>query len=396
MSKNAAIIPAGGVGLRMGLDMPKQFARLADRPILYHTLMAFEQAACIDFVILLVPADYVGPAQKIVSVNNFSKPIKVMPGGILRMDSVRIGLHNLPDGVEIVVVHDGVRPLVSPALIDACVQAAGKFGAALAAIPVKDTVKAVGMDSLVEKTVDRQGLWLAQTPQAAHFKLLQKAYVAADKDGFVGTDEASLLEFAGLPVAIVDGSEKNIKITRPEDLTIAEALLMDKDNTINNGGRGGQMRIGHGYDAHQLVAGRDLVLGGVHIPHELGLLGHSDADVLLHALCDAILGALALGDIGRHFPDTDQTYKGISSLVLLENVMAKAQEKGCTLANCDITVVAQRPKLLPYIDQMRANVSAACGVEVDRINIKATSTEKMGFAGREEGIAAHAVVLLQG
>ena len=244
----------------------------------------------------------------------------VVNGGKLRQDSVRIGLAQVADDSPLVAVHDGARPLITPEDIQRCLDAAATHGAAIMAVPVKDTLKAVAADSTIRHTVERESLWQAQTPQVVRTDLLKEAFAKADQDGFVGTDEASLLEHGGWPVVVVEGSETNLKITRPDDLLMAEALLMQQQPSP-------QMRIGHGFDAHRLVAGRPLILGGMEIPHELGLLGHSDADVLTHALCDAILGAIGAGDIGRHFPDSDPQYKGISSIKLLAHVIGLAAAK---------------------------------------------------------------------
>jgi len=313
--------------------------------------------------------------------------LAVVAGGATRQESVRQGLAAVPPGTELVAVHDAARPLVTPELITACIEAASEHGAAIAAVPVKDTLKREAPGQMIAATVERADLWQAQTPQVARRELLVAAYAAAKRDQFCGTDEASLLERLGHQVALVAGSETNLKITRPEDRTIAEALLMQTPPAPS-------FRIGHGYDAHRLVEGRALTLGGVTIPHRLGLLGHSDADVLTHALCDAILGALGAGDIGRHFPDSDPRYRGIASLKLLAHVIDLMHAKGLDLANADVTVIAQQPKLAPHLPAMQANLAAACRVVIEAINLKATTTEGMGFAGREEGIAAHAVVLL--
>jgi 2-C-methyl-D-erythritol 4-phosphate cytidylyltransferase/2-C-methyl-D-erythritol 2,4-cyclodiphosphate synthase len=221
--------------------------------------------------------------------------------------------------------------------------------------------------------------------------LLKQAFAAAAKDGFEGTDEASLLEHIGVKVSVVMGSAINLKVTRVDDLALAGALL---DRNREGDASVGILRVGHGYDAHRLVAGRDLVLGGVVIPYERGLLGHSDADVLLHALADAMLGAAGLGDIGRHFPDNDPAYKGISSLVLLGHVVDKVRGQGFRLANADVTVIAQQPKLARYFPEMLENVRRTVGAAPSCLNLKATTTEHMGFAGRGEGIAAHAIVSL--
>ncbi|RJX35378.1 MAG: 2-C-methyl-D-erythritol 4-phosphate cytidylyltransferase [Desulfurivibrio sp.] len=391
--KAAAIIPAGGIGKRMALGAPKQFAELAGIPLLVHTVRAFAQVAEISAIIVAAPKDYLRHTGELMA--RYGLPgVKVVAGGELRQDSVQAGLAQVPPECGLVAVHDGARPLITPALIRACLVAAQQTGAAMAAIPVKDTIKEVAADHFIVRTIDRKTLWQAQTPQVVRTDILRRAFAAAEEKSFIGTDEASFLELINERMSVVQGSEENIKITRPGDLLIAEAILMQKEQT------GAQpaapaLRIGHGYDAHRLVAGRPLILGGVEIPHATGLLGHSDADVLTHALCDAILGALGAGDLGRHFPDTDPAYKNISSLKLLARVMDAAKEQGYSLGNADITVVAQAPKLAPYFPAMREKLAAVCCADQSAINLKGTTTEKMGFAGRQEGIAAHAVVLLQ-
>lgn len=389
MPRTTAIIAAGGSGLRMGLAMPKQFAKLAGIPILVHAIRAFQDAPSIHAIIVVAPENFLEQTEKLIENHGLTCVTKLIAGGPRRQDSVFAGLTSLPADCEMVAVHDGARPLISPALIERCILAAGTYGAAIAALPVKDTLKSVGEENLIQHTVDRATLWQAQTPQVVRRDWLEKAYEKTAADDFTATDEASLLEYAGLPARVVEGAESNIKITRPEDLLIAEALLMNTRNATDTG-----MRVGQGYDAHRLVKERPLILGGVKIPHEFGLLGHSDADVLLHALCDAILGALGLGDIGQHFPDTAQEYKGISSLLLLQAVVRMAADRGFSLRNCDITVIAQRPKLARYFPEMKTHIATTCGVDATAVNLKATTTEHMGFTGREEGIAAHAVVLL--
>ncbi len=393
----AAIIPAGGSGSRMGLEIPKQFYELNSIPVLAYTLLAFQQTAIISSVIVVVPRDHLEHSQRIVRGFKLDKVVKIVLGGRLRQDSVLAGLLSLDPAIEYVAVHDAARPLISPELITACVMEAQKNGAAMAAVPVRDTLKEVNRRGQIRRTIDRKNIWQAQTPQVVRVSLLRQAFNAAKKDNFIGTDEASLLEALDIPVVVVNGSEKNIKITRPDDLLIAEALLMQEKKKIKKKkpiGSKSFSRVGHGYDAHRLVPERQLVLGGVTIPHSMGLLGHSDADVLTHALCDAVLGALGEGDIGQHFPDSDPKFKGISSISLLEQVISLARRKGFFLVNADVTVIAQQPKLFPYMTKMKENLAAACRVGSDVINLKATTTEKMGFAGREEGIAAHSVALL--
>jgi len=387
MQNATAIIAAGGAGLRMGGTNPKQFAELAGLPIIIRTIRAFCQAPSISAIIVVAPAAHLEHTEKLLAEHHLADRCLLTPGGRLRQDSVRLGLGLVADDCPLVAVHDAARPIIAPEDIEHCLAAAAEHGAAILAVPVKDTLKAASKEGGILHTVNRDGLWQAQTPQAFWTVLLKKAFAMADADGFVGTDEASLCEHAGIPVTVVEGRESNLKITRPEDLTMAEALLIQDQP-------GQHFRVGHGFDAHRLVSQRPLIMGGVEIPHELGLLGHSDADVLSHALCDAILGALGRGDIGRHFPDSDSRYKGISSLKLLEQVMTMAARDGYRLVNADVTVVAERPKLAPHFPAMREKIAAICRVPHEAINLKASTSEKMGYQGREEGISAHAVVLL--
>lgn len=369
----------------MGLDHPKQYHFLAGAPILVHTIRRFIETDCVDSVVVVVPAERVDSTAVLLSEYEIAEDIvQVTAGGKRRQDSVKAGLDCLGSDVDVVLVHDGARPLVSTELIAKCAQAAMDHGAAIAAVPVKDTLKRAGADNRIAETVDRKSLWQAQTPQAVRLGLLLDAYkLAGNRDV---TDEASLLELAGVSVQLVEGSETNIKITRPDDLIIAEKI-MEKSSSPS-------MRVGHGYDAHQFAEDRELVLGGVTIPFGLGLAGHSDADVLTHALCDALLGALGAGDLGKHFPDTDKQFKDIYSINLLESVMVLVVERNFVLSNADVTVVCQKPKLAPFLAAMKKNISKACAISEGQINIKATTTEKMGFTGRMEGISCHAVVLL--
>ena len=370
----------------MGLNYPKQYYLLAGIPILVHTVRVFAATSCIDRIVVVVPADRVqSTADLLVEYDLSEESLQVIAGGRRRQDSVKAGLDSLGCNVDIVLVHDGARPLLTSDLISRCCDAAMQHGAAIAALPVKDTLKKGGPDQRILHTVDREDLWQAQTPQAFRLSLLLDAYAQAGEKEV--TDEASLLELAGVDVYLIEGSETNIKITRPDDLLIAEKIMLKNEGTAG-------IRIGHGFDAHQFAPERDLVLGGVTIPFEMGLAGHSDADVLTHALCDAILGALAAGDIGSHFPDSDQKFSNIYSINLLKKVVAIAKERGFVVSNGDVTVVCQKPKLAPFIGKMREILATACGITLHQINVKATTTEKMGFTGRMEGISAHAVVLL--
>ena len=388
-SSAAAIITAGGIGRRMGRQDPKQFLCLAGRPILVHTIETFYQTRLFKEIVLVVPSSHRRKTFGMLKDYGLANTCRVVTGGASRQESVKAGLDSLADSVDYVLVHDGVRPMISAAIIENCLAATRQTGAAITAVAGKDTLKAA-KDKVIEKTVDRSGLWRAQTPQGAKASLLREAFRAAAAAQFDGTDEASLLELINCPVTIVAGSERNIKITLPEDISMAEALLTGNNSLGADPG----LRIGHGYDAHRLVEGRPLVLGGVKIDHPTGLLGHSDADVLSHAFCDALLGAIGGGDIGRHFPDSDPEYKGADSLKLLSRVAAMLKKQNGRLINADITVIAEEPKLAPFLEQMQANLAEICQVAKSSINLKATTTEQMGFTGRREGIACHAVVLV--
>jgi 2-C-methyl-D-erythritol 4-phosphate cytidylyltransferase/2-C-methyl-D-erythritol 2,4-cyclodiphosphate synthase len=370
----------------MKLDHPKQYHLLAGIPILVHTVRAFVDNGHINRIVVVVPVDWIEQTKtlfKHYQINDTN--LVIVAGGKRRQDSVQAGLKALDDDTAIVLVHDGARPLVSREIIDRCYLAALQNGAAIAAVPVKDTLKRADNAGRVTATIDRTSLWQAQTPQAIRKELLEKAF-KHNGDADV-TDESSLLENAAIPVTLVAGAESNIKITHPEDLLLAEKIIQRHVQP--------RIRIGHGYDAHRFAENRKLVLGGVTVPHSHGLAGHSDADVLTHALCDALLGALGLGDIGRHFPDSDEKFSGIYSITLLEHVIALASEQGYGISNADITLICQSPRLAPYIDEMRDLLGRTCKVDPSALNIKATTTEKMGFTGRKEGISCHAVVLLQ-
>lgn len=384
----AVIIPAAGTGSRLGAEIPKQFLPIGGKPLLVHTCEQFMSLKEISSLVIVAHPSYVEQTQTILLSHvpkQFHHKFSFTVGGKLRQDSVFAGLQALATSVTLVLVHDAARPFIDNQTICRTIEGAGTLGAVIAAVPVKDTLKQVDDETLIVATVDRSKLWQAQTPQAAQKHLLLHAFEHARRTGFIGTDEASLLEHAGIKVHVVQGDEKNIKITHPGDVDIAEQFMQEQQ----------LMKIGHGYDAHRLTENRDLILGGVTIEYPLGLDGHSDADVVCHALSDAILGAMGAGDIGRHFPDSDPQYKGISSILLLEHVVALAETSNLVLSNADITIVCQQPKLAPHLGAMQDNLAKACRVKPTAINIKATTTEKMGFAGRSEGIATHAVILMR-
>ncbi len=376
-----AIILAGGSGSRMGAGRNKVLMDLGGVPVIVRSVQAFQ---CImDGVIVVARPEDREAIQ--AELSRFGLSIAFANGGDTRQASVWNGLRALPAGCDRVLIHDGARCLVDEGTIRRCMASVEAHGTGVAAVPAVDTIKQVDGEGTVTATPDRASLMAVQTPQGFAVDIIRYAHEAAQADGFLGTDDASLVERLDIPVRLTLGDRRNLKLTTPEDMTMAAAFLNEFPT----------LRIGQGYDVHRLVAGRKLVLCGVEVPHTLGLLGHSDADVALHALMDAMLGAMALGDIGKHFPDTDERYRGISSMTLLHHVVALLAEHGARVTSCDVTIVAQKPKLLPHIPQMRENVANALHLPIDRVNVKATTTERLGFEGREEGISAQAVCMVE-
>ena len=375
-----AVIVAGGSGTRMGMPVNKALAPLAGKTVLERSLEAFDG--------LVDGAVVVYRAQDEDAVRALNLRARLVPGGETRQASVLSGLYALPQDAEIALIHDAARPFVRAETIRACIESAKKYGSGVAAVPVTDTIKRAGQDGVVRETLPREQLWAMQTPQAFRPQELRRAIETLTAQDEAATDDARAMEACGHSVRLVEGNSGNIKLTRPEDMELARLRLGESE------GRAMQ-RVGHGYDAHRLVEGRKLVLCGVEIPYEKGLLGHSDADVALHALMDALLGALALGDIGGHFPDSDEKYRGISSMLLLKETARILAAQGAAVVNADVTIIAQRPKLKPFIEQMRANVAAALEVPQERVSVKATTTEGMGFEGEGLGISAHAVALVE-
>ena len=317
----------------------------------------------------------------------------VVAGGAERTDSVKNALALTGSG-GFIAVHDGARPFAGKEVFERTLKAAVKYGAAIAAVPVKNTIKLIDENGFVAGTPQRSLLRAVQTPQIFKAELLHRAYGSENLRGAAVTDDASLVERLGVKVAVAEGSYENIKITTPEDLLLAEKICADRGMAMQQEIKVPQFRVGTGFDVHRLTENRKLILCGVEVPYELGLDGHSDADVAVHALMDALLGAAALGDIGRHFPDTDERFKGADSMKLLAHVIALLKERCWHVNNADVTIIAQRPKLAGFIPQMRANLAAALELGEDAVNVKATTTEKLGFTGRGEGIAAEACVSL--
>lgn len=368
----AAIILAAGRGTRAGGDLPKQWQALAGRPVVAHALAAF---AGMPRILVIHPDDRARAAA-------VAEGVQLVEGGATRDASVRNALEALAgQGVSRVLIHDGARPLVSAAVIGRVLAGLDDHPAAAPALVVSDALW-TGVQGLVTGTRDRTGLYRAQTPQGFHFDAILAAH---RRHGGGAADDVEVARAAGLDVAIVEGEEDNLKLTFPGDFARAEAILK---------GRGMDIRLGNGFDVHAFCEGDHVWLCGVKVPHSRGLLGHSDADVGLHALTDAIYGALADGDIGRHFPPSDPQWKGAESHIFLRHAAELARARGFAISNCDVTLICERPKIGPHAEAMRAALAAIMAVEVGRISVKATTSERLGFTGREEGIAAIATATL--
>jgi len=384
----AAIIAAGGRGVRFGADRPKQFLDIGGRSILELSVAALAASDRIQEIVVALPRDHVDTGAKALR-QAIGRPLVVVAGGARRQDSVANAFAKASKDADIVLIHDAARPFVTRDVIDRAIDGAERHGAAIAAIGVRDTVKQAGEASadgsrLIRATIPRDSVFLAQTPQAFRRDILARALdEGKDVDA---TDEAMLVERLGVPVHVVEGDARNVKVTTPEDL--------EKARSASEGSGRRVTRVGIGYDLHRLIAGRPLILAGVTIPFELGLDGHSDADIVCHAVTDAILGAAGAGDIGRLFPDTDPRWKGANSIQLLEGAVARVRDASYRVSNVDVTVIAQKPKLLPYLDQMRANLAAALGVDPSAVSVKGKTNEGVDSMGLGESMACHAVALI--
>ncbi len=388
----AAIIAAGGRGVRLGADRPKQFLEIGGRSILDLSMLALAASDRIHEIVVAVPLDHLEAARS-AWADHVGTPITFVAGGARRQDSVANAFAHTSTTADIIIIHDAARPFVTGDVIARAIDGAVAHGAAIAAIPVRDTVKQAGASGVdgsrpITVTIPRELVHLAQTPQAFRRDVLARALEAGS--GIDATDEAMLVERLGLPVHIVDGDPGNIKVTTPEDLAEARRRVAPEGRHFS----AGSLRIGNGYDLHRLVVGRPLILAGVTIPFELGLDGHSDADIVCHAVTDAVLGAAAVGDIGRLFPDTDPKWQGADSIALLKGALAHVHASGYRVSNVDVTVIAQKPKLLPYLQAMRENLAAALQVEVAAVSVKGKTNEGVDSTGRGEAMACHAVALL--
>jgi 2-C-methyl-D-erythritol 4-phosphate cytidylyltransferase/2-C-methyl-D-erythritol 2,4-cyclodiphosphate synthase len=374
-----AIIAAAGEGRRLGAAVPKQLLDIGGRSILERSVTAFTGHDRVDDIIVVVPPG-------LTLTESFAGGVRIVAGGPRRQDSVANAFDSVSPGSDVVLVHDAARPFVSADLISRAIDAALAHGAAIAAIPARDTVKRVegsGDDAVISETIPREAIYLAQTPQAFRRDVLSAA-VAIGRSGVEATDEAMLAERAGHRVHVVEGDPANVKITTPGDLDAARRASAPPASA----------RIGTGYDLHRLIEGRPLILGGVTVPSEKGATGHSDADVVCHAVIDAVLGAACEGNVGQHYPDTDPRWKGASSIPMLRDSVHRIGRRGLKVANVDVTVLLERPKIAPYLDDIRSQLASALDVSIDCVSVKGKTNEGVDAVGRGEAIAAHAVALL--
>lgn len=386
MARCAVLILAGGSGSRVGSDIPKQYLPLGGAPVIRRTAEVFLSHPAIDTVQVVI-----GVADRDICANalaGLDLPAPVT-GGASRQDSGRRGLEALEaleaGAPDYVLIHDAARPFVDHATIDRVLQALEEAPAVLPAIPVADTLKrGTGTPPVVVATVDRQDIWRAQTPQGFRYAEILAAH--RDAAGQEMTDDTAIAEHAGLAISLVLGNEDNFKITTREDLERAERMTTAMT---------GETRIGTGFDVHAFGDGDTVTLCGIEIPHDQALQGHSDADVALHAVTDALLGAIAEGDIGSHFPPSDPQWRGAPSRVFLEHAAALVADQNGSIGNIDLTIICEAPKIGPHRDAMRQSLSEILNIETGRISVKATTTEKLGFTGRGEGIAAQAAVTVR-
>lgn len=382
-----AVIVAGGRGTRLGLDLPKPLIPLGSRPLISYSLETFERFPGVSHIVLVCGADWLKKAKELGKRWASGKLAAVVPGGERRADSVRAGLSCLEKSCSKVAIHDAARPFVTRRIIKSTLDPLDRYHGAVPGLLPADTLRKHS-GGISQGALDRSRFVLTQTPQCFQRQVLEEAFRRADEDAFTGTDDASYVELLpGVRIAVVDGGQENFKITTPQDLDRARAMV--------ERGKTQGFRCGQGFDAHRFTTGRPLILGGVTIPFDLGLHGHSDADVLSHAIGDALLGSASLGDLGHHFPDSDPAYKGISSLILLEKIREMVSARGFSISSVDATLVLQLPKIAPYREEIIAKLAGALKIDPDRISIKATTTEGMGPEGRGEGITCHAVVLVE-
>jgi 2-C-methyl-D-erythritol 4-phosphate cytidylyltransferase/2-C-methyl-D-erythritol 2,4-cyclodiphosphate synthase len=389
----AILVVAAGRGTRIGAAVPKQYLHLAGQSLLTHTMRALLDAdPAARLLVVIHPDDADLFAASVAAIDRVDAPrvLAPVPGGATRQASVRAGLAalaGLPDRPQVVLIHDGARPFPSPGLIARAEAAAIRDGAAVPGLAVTDTIKEIDETGRIVATPRRAALRAVQTPQAFRFDLIYDAHVAADAAGARDlTDDAAIAEWAGHPVHIFEGDPGNMKVTSPEDVIAAEARLIRDCPDV---------RMGQGYDVHAFGPGDHVWLGGLKVPHTRGLVGHSDADVLSHAITDALYGALGDGDIGSHFPPSDPQWKGADSSIFLAAAAAAVRARGGMIAHIDATVVCETPKVGPHRDAIRARIAEVVDLPLDRVAVKATTSERLGFTGREEGIATLAIATVR-
>jgi len=382
-----AIIAAAGAGRRLGAAKPKQLLDIGGGSMLQHSVRAFLGHPRVADVVVVVSPDLTTLALAGIEPSR-AAALRVVKGGDRRQDSVANGFAAVAPESDVVLIHDAARPFVSADLIDRTIDAAAAHGAAIAALQSRDTVKRVAGDGRITETIPRETIYLAQTPQGFRRDVLAAA-IELGRSGVEATDEAMLAERAGYHVHVVDGDPGNVKVTTSADLDAARARMASTGKPARTG------RAGTGYDLHRLVEGRPLILGGVTVPSDKGALGHSDADVVCHAATDAILGAIGLGDIGRHFPDTDPRWKDADSLVLLREAARMLRDHGYEVGNLDVTVILERPKIKDAVEPMRTRLAEALGIDRDRVSVKGKTNEGVDAVGRGEAIIAHAVALVR-
>ncbi len=374
----AAIIVAAGSSTRMGFD--KMTAKILGKSVIERTVCAFLECTFIDEIIVVCSKENKEAFGMLFKT--YGKNIEIVCGGDTRGESVQKGL--FATSAKYVLIHDGARPFITKEIIKNVLDDAENFGASVCGVKCKDSVKQVSSDGFINKTIERKNVMLMQTPQCFERERLIEAY--KNSDG-TETDDCEVLEKSGERIKITEGSYENIKLTTTDDMITAEAIAKKREQVI-------KMRIGTGFDSHRLAENRPLIIGGVTIPYEKGLLGHSDADLLIHAIIDALFGAAAIGDIGTHFPDSDEKYKDISSMILLKEAARLIKKEGYEIKNLDATLIIEAPKMAPYITKMRENISNALGIWISQVSVKAKTNEKMGFVGNGEGVEARATVLI--
>lgn len=392
----SAIITVGGSGTRMNTPdgTTKQFIELCGMPIVTRTVSEFQNSDYIDEIVIVSKEDEIGLYDEMIKKYAFTKVKAIVKGGYTRQRSVLNGFDAISERSEYVCIHDGVRCLITKDNIRSVVREAYSIGNACAATKIYDTLKMSDSSGNIESTSDRSKAWAAQTPQVFKTDVYRACAYTADKEKFEATDDCMLVEHYGFKIKLVDCGRNNLKITTPDDLVLAQAIIENRNpNEKQKGSK--KMKIGHGYDVHKLTENRKLILGGVTIPYEKGLDGHSDADVLVHAIMDSVIGALGLGDIGVHFPDSDKKYKNIDSCILAKKTAELLTEKGYKVSNIDATLIMQAPKVRPYIEQMQKNIAEIYSVDPSCVNIKATTEEGLGFTGEKLGISAHSVCLIE-